>query len=331
MKARSLVSPLTGVFLGASYGVAARWLIRDPGPHASAITYTFTGVSIAFLFLVPFALGMLTAAMVPRERRLPWLYWLFMPWISVGLMLMAAAALALEGAICIVMASPIMVAMGMLGGAALGLTVSIRRARSAPAPMVVAALVLPFLLGPAEARLPPADDLRTVTTTIDIEAPPEVVWRHVVRVPLIRDDEQTTGLFQRVGIPRPLEATLDRDGVGGLREARFAGGIQFHERITEWEPGRRLGFTIETDADSIPAEVLDAHVRVGGEHFDVVFGRFTLEPHGSGTRLRLESQHHLRTHLNFYAHLWTDAVMRDVQSNICRVIRRRAEAGKLLG
>jgi uncharacterized protein YndB with AHSA1/START domain len=325
MRIQSAISPLTGVLLGASYGLAARWLIRDPGPHGHAVTYTFTGVSIAFLFLVPFALGMLTAALVPRDTRLPWLYWLFTPWISVGLMLMAAAVLALEGAICIVMASPVLMAMGMLGGAAVGLTVTIRRQRAAPRPMVVAALVLPFLFGPAEARMPPADDVRTVTTIVDIDAPPDVVWRHVVRVPWIGEGEQRTGLFQKIGIPRPLEATLDGEGVGALREARFAGGIRFHERITEWEPQHRLGFTITADADSIPVDVLDAHVRVGGEHFDVDFGRFTLEPHGRGTRLRLESRHHVRTHLNFYAHLWTDAVMRDIQSNICRVIRRRAE------
>jgi uncharacterized protein YndB with AHSA1/START domain len=327
LRVRELFSPIFGVLLGAFYGLAARWMIKTPGPHDPTVSYTFTGVSIAFLFLVPYALGMLTAAMVPRERRFPWLYWLFMPWISVGLMLVAAAALALEGWICILMASPVLITMGMLGGATLGLVATFRRSRSAPKPMVVAALALPFLVGPAESRIPPADDLRTVTTVVDIDAPPETVWRNVVRVPLIRDDEQSVGLFQKVGIPKPLEATIDRDGVGALREARFAGGIRFHERVTEWEPERRLGFTITADADSIPAEVLDAHVRVGGEHFDVVFGRFTLESHGRGTRLHLESQHHLRTHLNFYAHLWTDAVMRDIQSNICRVIRRRAESG----
>jgi hypothetical protein len=325
LRLREFISPIFGVVLGALYGLAARWMIKTPGPHGSTITSTFAGVSIAFLFLVPYALGMLTASMVPRERRLPWIYWLFMPWVSVGLMLAAAAALALEGWICIVMASPVLITMGMLGGATLGVVVTIRRSRSTPKPMVVAALALPFLVGPAESRVPPADDLRTVTTVVDIDAPPAAVWRNVVRVPMIRDDEQTVGLFQKIGIPKPLEATIDRDGVGALREARFAGGIRFHERVTEWEAERRLGFTITADADSIPAEVLDAHVRVGGEHFDVVFGRFTLEPHGRGTRLRLESQHHLRTHLNFYAHLWTDAVMRDIQSNICRVIRRRAE------
>jgi hypothetical protein len=122
-----------------------------------------------------------------------------------------------------------------------------------------------------------------------------------------------------------LEATLAGVGVGAIREARFAHGITFHERVTEWIPDRVLAFTITADAGTISDEVLDAHVRVGGPHFDVVYGRFSLEPRGQGSRLTLESQHHLRTHLNLYAHFWTDAVMRDIQANICRVIRRRAE------
>jgi hypothetical protein len=97
---RAFLSPLAGVLLGGTYGLAARWLTHDRshGPHAQAIVLTFTGVSIAFLFLVPYALGVLTAALAPRALRQPWLwlYWIHMPCVSVGLMLAAAAALALE-------------------------------------------------------------------------------------------------------------------------------------------------------------------------------------------------------------------------------------------
>lgn len=327
---KTFASMLSAVFLGAGYGVFARWLIKDPSHHPdSAITYTFFGVSLAYLFLVPYALGVLTAALYPKAIRsvaLRWVFWLLMPCVSVGLMIVVVMALAWEGAICIVMASPIALAMGVTGGLTVAVVETLRH-RPIPRAAVASCLVLPFAFGPAEARLPPVDDVRTVTTTIDIAASPEIVWRNVVRVPMIGEDEQTTGLFQRMGIPKPLEATITGHGVGALREARFAHGIAFRERVTEWEPERQLGFTISADTETITPDVLDVHVRVGGPYFDVVYGRFTLEPYGSGTRLRLLSQHHLRTHLNFYAHLWTDAVMRDIQTNICQVIRRRAEAG----
>ena len=148
MRVRGLLSPFVGVLLGASYGLAARWLIQDRSPHPPAVTYTFAGVSIAFLFLVPYALGVLTAALAPKAMRNPWLYWLLMPVVSVGLMLAAAAALALEGAICILMASPLLSLMGILGGATVGLAATLRQRRPAPPAMVASCLALPLSARP---------------------------------------------------------------------------------------------------------------------------------------------------------------------------------------
>jgi hypothetical protein len=234
--------------------------------------------------------------------------------------------MAWEGAICLVMAAPIVLTMGMFGGLVVGLVVTLRRRRAMPPAAVVSCLLLPFAFGPVEARLPLDDDFRTVTTVVDVAADASSVWRQVVRVPEIAAHEQTTGVFQYMGIPRPLEATLDGEGVGAVREARFQGGIRFHERVVEWEPERRLGFSVEVDAASVAAHVLDPHVRVGGAYFDVLYGRFELEPRGAVTRLRLESRHRVSTRFNAYARLWSEAVMRDIQQNVCRVMRNRAEA-----
>jgi hypothetical protein len=312
---------------GVVYGVMARWAF-DAEPRSDGIRNAFAAVSLAYLFLVPFALGVLTAALGPRDLEPPsrnWTYWILMPLVSATLLMLAVVALAWEGAICLVMAAPIVLTMAMLGGVVLGVVVT-RRGRRAPPGAVASCLVLPFLLAPAEAMLPVPNEMRDVVSVVDIDAPPEVVWQNVVRVPLIREDEQRDGFFQRIGIPRPLEATLSRDGIGALREARFAGGILFHEHVTDWEPQRRLGFTIGVDAATVANDVLDYHVRVGGAYFDVVYGRFDLEPHGAGTRLHLLSRHRLSTAFNFYSSLWTDAVMQDIQDNICRVIRARSEA-----
>ena len=89
---------------------------------------------------------------------------------------------------------------------------------------------------------------------------------------------------------------------------------------------RRLGFTIAAQTDLIPPTTLDEHVRVGGPYFDVLRGEYRLEPLGSGTtRLHLSSRHRISTDFNWYAHLWTDAVMLDLQKRILFVIRQRCE------
>lgn len=307
--------------LGTAYGAVMR-RIFDNTPSSDAAAWLAGGMSIAFLFVVPFALGALTAAFAPVKQA--WAYRILMPLVSCGLLMVTVIAMAWEGVLCIIMASPLYFGMAILGAVTVGVIAEVRKKR-VPPPMVMSALVLPLAVAPMEARFAPASETRTVETDVFIAADPATVWTQVVRVPRLHAEEQRTSFFHRIGIPRPLEATLSHDGVGGIREASFEGGVRFHERITEWEAERRLGFDIEADVASISPDILDRHVRVGGEYFDVFHGRFDLEPAPGGTRLRLSSHHRLSTRFNGYAGLWTDAVMRDVQSHICRVIQKRSE------
>jgi hypothetical protein len=104
--------------------------------------------------------------------------------------------------------------------------------------------------------------------------------------------------------------------------------VLFVETVDVWEPGRALAFSIHADPDTIPATTLDAHVTVGGPYFDVLRGRFDIEPVGPGrVRLHLSSQHRLSTGFNGYARLWTDFIMADVQAYILEIVKRRAERG----
>src|SRR4029078_362877 len=79
-----------------------------------------------------------------------------------------------------------------------------------------------------------------------------------------------------IGFPDPIEATLSHEGVGGVRNASFAGNLVFIETIDIWEPGQRLAFTIATDTEKIPPTTLDEHVRIGGPYFDVLRGEYRL-------------------------------------------------------
>ena len=134
---------------------------------------------------------------------------------------------------------------------------------------------------------------------IDIHAPAEVVWRNIERVPAIRKDELPSSWAHAIGLPDPIEATLSHEGVGGVRNASFAGNLVFIETIDVWEPGQRLAFTIATDTDRIPPTTLDEHVRIGGPYFDVLRGEYRLEVLSKNvTRLHLSSQHRLSTDFN---------------------------------
>jgi hypothetical protein len=96
--------------------------------------------------------------------------------------------------------------------------------------------------------------------------------------------------------------------------------------VTEWQQGRRLRFTIRANTADIPPTTLDEHVTIGGPYFDVLTGTYELEPlPNGGVRVVLVSEHRVSTPFNIYAALWTDAVMRSIQSNILEIIKARAE------
>ena len=166
---------------------------------------------------------------------------------------------------------------------------------------------------------------RDVGPTIEIAATPDAVWRQIREVPAIRPDEIDGSFAYWIGFPRPIEATLEGEGVGSVRHATFEGGVTFVERVTEWEENHTLAFTI--DASAVPSTTFDTHVAVGGPYFDVLTGRYVIEEVAPGRAvLHLTSEQRLSTRFNGYTQLWTDRFMSDIQSTILRVIRDRAEA-----
>jgi hypothetical protein len=229
-----------------------------------------------------------------------------------------------EGLICVVMMAPIFILMALLGGALATLMrwVASRRMR---ATALFSVLLLPYVAGPVENRMPQARTQRVVENRIRIHAGAEEVWAQIIRVPPIRPEEYGTSFIHRIGFPRPIEATLSHEGIGGVRQASFERGVLFRETVIVWEPLQKLSFTIA--ADSIPTKTLDQHVTVGGEYFDVLDGTYEIVPIAPNeTELVLSSTHRLSTHFNPYAGLWTDLVMRQIQGNILEVVRGRAES-----
>jgi hypothetical protein len=318
-------TPIRAVALGVGYGLFARVTF---GLHWSVLEGFFSAVSVMFLFVVPFVLGALTIRNASRLGSTSWITWVFRPWWACLLLAVTFGALAWEGAICLVIAAPIYLVMSSLGGIVAGLhdRNARRRRMEDSRSLFGVVLALPFLLSPLEQSLTERTERRVVDTSVRIDADADTVFRNLAEVREIQSNEQRDGFLQRIGIPRPLEATLSYPGVGAIRDARFVEGIRFRETVTRFEPGRSLAFTIAVDPASIAPGTLDEHVRVGGRFFDAEYGEFQIDPLPSGgVMLHLRSRHRVATHFNFYARLWTDAIMSDLQRGICTIIRNRSE------
>lgn len=304
---------LIAIVAGVVYGATAQLVARLP-----ALKGLWAVMSFGYAFALPFVLGMIAASGLRPQRGLG---------ASVGAALLTAAvclllafAVGWEGSICLVMIAPLYFVFALVG-ALVGHRVR-RRRHSGRTTWAIA--LLPLLSAGAEPSLALPIDTRVVHNQIVIHASQYAVWREIVRVRKI--DEPQRSWFFSLGFPRPVEATLTHEGIGGVRHASFERGLVFIETIKDWQPERSFRFTIEVDPNHTPLTTLDAHVTVGGEFFDVLEGGYRIEPLDSQhVRLHLDSRHRISTRFNFYASLWSDSLMSEIQHNILKVIKQRAE------
>lgn len=308
---------LIGGLIGGLYGLVSRILFG-----LSVMSDLVSTLSIGFLVFVPLSIGAVAVFFSPDDERVSYKYALGAAFAAGLAFLMLALIFLLEIGICILMAAPFVLIAAVLGGVIMCWAI---RQRTRNYAYLGILLMLPYLLTPAEVRLiPAADSIRSVYTHITIDAPAETVWQHIIRVAEIQPAERPFHLLRLAGTPNALEATLDYEGVGGMRYATFDNGLAFLETITEWQPSARLAFTIALDSN---ADNPAPYNTIGGPTFAMLDATYQLEPLAGGqTRLHLTSTHRLTTRFNFYGGAWTDAIMRDIQDTILRVVKQRCEA-----
>jgi hypothetical protein len=312
-----------GALGGTVYGIVIRLAFRGN----DKLNESLVVMSMAFLFVMPFVCGFLSIYFAEIRQKQSVAIWLLIPWFTVLGGSVVMLAFAIEGWICILMYFPVGLVFSSVGGAVAGLIARNKRLKRAGNITTACILFLPFIFGPAESSLFHRREIRGVENVIDVQASPSAVWDQIKSVPPIRKDELRPSWSHRIGFPDPIAATLSFEGVGGVRQATFAGGVLFIETVDVWEPQHRLAFSIHPETAQIPNQTLDEHVTVGGPYFDVLRGEYKIEPLSNGrVRLHLKSWQRVSTDFNWYAHLWTDAVMSDLQKRILYVVQQRAEA-----
>ena len=238
------------------------------------------------------------------------------------LMLLAGFLMLGEGGVCIVMAAPLFIPLGMLAAFATGAALRGRgnglRASAVP--------LIPLLLVQFDLWATYPISLETVSDLIEINAPPALVWRQLTEVRDIRPEELGWTFTQDVaGVPKPVDARLQGRGVGAVRHVRWGGDIRFEEVVTRWEEGRALAWRFRFAPGSIPDRV-ESHIRVDGAYLQVLSGEYRLEPlPGGRTRLHLSTRYRLATPLNGYCAWWGRIMIGDFHHNVLNVIRGRAE------
>lgn len=283
-------------------------------------TLVFGSYGYGVFVMSPFVIGMVTGVIANRKGDMGGRYTSRLVTGSLALGGAALILMAIEGIGCILMAAPLALGMGYLGGY-LGRAIAIHSQR--PARQTLAGFTALPLVLLGETLLAPETSFQT-ENTVEIAAPPSAVWQSLI------DMGEITGplpLAFRMGVAHPLRGRMIGEGVGAVRLGVFSTGTAL-ECITEWEPGRKLAFTVLRDVPSMrelsPYEHVHAPHLIGyfftkGTSFELLPGQ------NGGTRLIERTAHTLKLEPVLY---WLPLTRLVVDQNNARVlahIKSRAE------
>jgi len=186
----------------------------------------------------------------------------------------------------------------------------------------VLSLCLPLLFGAEHLTFLPREF--EVVTALEIDAPPERVWRNVIGfTPLAPPTELAFAL----GIAYPTGARIEGEGVGAVRHCEFSTG-EFLEPITAWEAPTRLAFDVARQPD--PMDEWTPYDSIRPPHLTRAFralrGEFRLVAlPGDRTRLEGSTWYALELFPSAYWRWITDGIVHRIHGRVLEHVRALSE------
>lgn len=273
---------------------------------------------------LPFCMGFATVLLAGYHRPIAASTAIFVSVLSVTVLAALLLAIGWEGLMCIVMAAPLCALCAMAGGA-VAWAIQSRRSSSthATATLSIVLLFVPLLMGAEQAThlVPP---VYAVRSSIEIEAPPEAVWKQVVAFTQIPEPRE---LLFRAGIAYPIRAEIIGHGVGAERHCIFSTGA-FVEPIQVWDEPRLLKFSVTSNPP--PMQEWTPYSKIETPHLKGFLvsngGQFLLTALPGG-RTRLEGTTWYRHSLwpAGYWRLWSDEIIHEIHMRVLRHIKTTTE------
>lgn len=202
-----------------------------------------------------------------------------------------------EGAICLLMAFPLLWCFMSLG-------VAVGHHFWRKNPFLGVSLVPLFLILVWAEATHPQTQTFAVSTEFHSRASPAALWKYTANYP--RNPHPPQFWLYKIGVPMPLQST-GRAVVGGRRDCLLSGGVSIGEKIVVAQPNRRLEFVI----DRQPQHPEIVH------HFVLERGRIELLPDGrGGTVLRGTSWYRLNVAPTAYFDWWSAAIVHRTHTRV---------------
>jgi hypothetical protein len=226
-----------------------------------------------------------------------------------------------EGIICIAMALPLALPLGALGGVFVHWASRKRTLASGTA--MLALLPLSFGMMGFDATAKP--DVFEVRSSIEIAAPPERVWKHVITFSELPPPQEW---YFKTGIAYPVRARIEGTGPHAVRYCEFSTG-SFVEPIQIWDEPHLLRFSVTQNP--APMNEWSPYANVMPHHLHGYLiskrGQFLLTPLPNGHTL-LEGttwyQHGLWPET--YWTVWSQAIIHRIHMRVLNHIKSLSES-----
>lgn len=274
-----------------------------------------------FVFL-PFLVGFLPSYLASKRLELSKgeCYKLSFSALLVSVLLLLVCAI--EGAICIMMALPILMLIIWIS-AYIGFIINNRKSKlsRAHATIILAFYSLSFL---SFDYINEPEELIPVTTRIIVNAPIEKVWHNVVTFDTIAEPDE---FIFKTGIAYPQNATIHGKGVGAIRYCNFTTG-SYVEPITAWDEPHLLQFSVASEPAPMKEfnPFWDIHPPHLKGYFKSVKGQFKLERTiNNVTLLEGTTWYKVDIYPQFYWKMWANTIIHKIHYRVLEHIKSESE------
>lgn len=273
---------------------------------------------------LPFGMGFLSALIHSARQPRGMGSCILTAMVALGLTGAGFFLFAMEGGICLIMAAPLALALGILG-ALIGYLAqrTLWRKTDSSRLFCLAVLFAPLTMG-LEKGLPPPLPLLKVESSVIVDAPPEKVWRNVVSFSELPPPKE---MIFKLGVAYPIRAEIDGQGVGAVRHCNFSTG-PFVEPIEIWDEPRLLKFSVTQNPE--PMQEWTPYHNVHPRHLDGYLqscgGQFRLVPL-DGDRTLLEGTTWYYHHLwpANYWQWWSDYIIHTIHLRVLNHVKNLSE------
>ncbi|WEK18242.1 MAG: hypothetical protein P0Y49_15735 [Candidatus Pedobacter colombiensis] len=213
-----------------------------------------------------------------------------------------------EGVICLLIVSPL-----IFGFIITGVFIGQRMFRKNNQTLNVSVFSLLFAVFVSDS-LSNHDYVNLVADEIVVNATPEEIWKNVVAFDKI-EKKENYWLFQ-IGMPSPMQTTVEGYYEGAGRKCIFSNGYTFDEKIVTYKPNENLTF-------DIVKQPLDPEIM---GHIDILRGQFLLKDNGNGTTTLVgNSWYRLHVFPVWYYDIWAKSITRNVHLRVMEHIKMLSE------